>query len=145
MNAILITLNIIVLSALAALAIEWPPALFAFLLVGPISILSIWGISKGGLSARMIFVSTGAISLAGIVAGSYFSPAAYYGLLVVAPVVLPGGRQGWQDLTVMLGITCVLMLMAYSHEKITRREGALLLAMYLGYMCWGVVREVLGL
>jgi glutamate synthase domain-containing protein 2 len=90
MNAILITLNIIVLSALAALAIEWPPALFAFLLVGPISIISIWGISKGGLSARLIFVSTAAISLAGIVAGSYFSPLAYYGLLVVAPVALLG-------------------------------------------------------
>jgi len=90
MKAILITLNIIVLSALAALAIEWPPALFAFLLVGPLSIISIWGISKGGLSARMIFVSTAAISLAGIAAGSYFSPAAYYGLLIVGPIVLLG-------------------------------------------------------
>jgi glutamate synthase domain-containing protein 2 len=90
MNAILITLNIIVLSTLGALAIEWPPALFAFLFVGPLSIISIWGISKGGLSARMIFVSTAAISLAGIVGASYFSPAAYYGLLVVGPFVLLG-------------------------------------------------------
>jgi glutamate synthase domain-containing protein 2 len=90
MKAILITLNIIVLSALAALAIEWPPALFAFLLVGPISIISIWGISKGGLSARIIFVSTAAISLAGIAAGSYFTSAAYYGLLIVGPIVMLG-------------------------------------------------------
>ena len=35
MNAILITLNIIVLSSLGALAFMWPPALFAFLVVGP--------------------------------------------------------------------------------------------------------------
>jgi cation:H+ antiporter len=61
---------------------------------------------------------------------------------VVAPVALPGDRRGWQDLTVMLGITCVLMLMAFSHRRIVRSEGALLLAMYIGYMSWGVVREV---
>jgi len=90
LNAILITLNIIVLSTLAALAVEWPPALFAFLIVGPLSIISIWGISKGGLSARMIFVSTSAISIAGIVAASYFSSIAYYGLLIVVPIVLLG-------------------------------------------------------
>jgi hypothetical protein len=55
MKAILITLNIIVLSALAALAIEWPPALFAFLLVGPISIISIWGISRALRSHNLRF------------------------------------------------------------------------------------------
>ena len=90
MNAILVTLNIIVLSTLGALAAEWPPALFAFLIVGPVSILSIWGISKGGLSARMIFVSTSAISLSGVVLASYFWPAGYYGFLVIGPIVLLG-------------------------------------------------------
>ena len=76
MNAILITLNIIVLSCLVALGLRWPPALFAFLVVGPLSIISIWGISKGGLSARLIFVSTAAIAIAGVVLASYFWPAA---------------------------------------------------------------------
>ena len=66
MNAVLITINIIVLSTLGALAVEWPPALFAFLVVGPLSIISIWGISKGGLSARMIFVWTSALSIASV-------------------------------------------------------------------------------
>ena len=90
MNAILITLNIIVLSSLGALAIEWPPALFAFLVVGPLSILSIWGISQGGVSARQIFGTTAAISVAGVMAASYYSPAAYYGFLIVGPLVLLG-------------------------------------------------------
>jgi hypothetical protein len=90
MNAILITFNIIVLSSLAALAFEWRPALFAFLLVGPLSIISIWGISKGGLSARMIFLWTAAISISGLVAASYLWPAAYYGFLIVGPVILLG-------------------------------------------------------
>ena len=61
MNAILITLNVIVLATLAALAYEWRPALFAYLIVGPFSLLSLWGISKGGVSARTIFVTTTAV------------------------------------------------------------------------------------
>ncbi|MHC4108715.1 MAG: calcium/sodium antiporter [Planctomycetota bacterium] len=66
---------------------------------------------------------------------------------VVARVVLPQHwlnlkGQGWQDLIVMLGITILLMLMAFSHRKIARWEGAVLLGMYLGYMAWGVYREV---
>jgi hypothetical protein len=46
MNAILITLNVVVLSGLAALSFVWPPALFAFLIVGPLSLLSFWWISS---------------------------------------------------------------------------------------------------
>jgi len=60
---------------------------------------------------------------------------------VVAPVAVPAAH-GWQDLTVMVGITCVLALMSYSHRTVTRGEGALLLLMYLGYMSWSVVREI---
>jgi cation:H+ antiporter len=60
---------------------------------------------------------------------------------VVAPVAVPV-KTGWQDLTVMVGITCVLALMSYSHRTVTRGEGVLLLVMYLGYMSWGVFREV---
>lgn len=90
MNAILITLNIIVLSCLGALGFKWPPALFAFLVVGPLSIISIRGISKGGLSARLIFISTTAIAITGVVSAGYVWPAAYYGFLIVGPIVLLG-------------------------------------------------------
>ena len=42
MQSILVTLNVIVIAGLIALAQIWPPALFAFLVVGPLSVLSIW-------------------------------------------------------------------------------------------------------
>lgn len=60
---------------------------------------------------------------------------------VVAPVAVPD-RHGWQDLTVMLGITIVLALMSLTGRKIVRWEGAVLLGMYLAYIGWGVCREV---
>jgi len=60
---------------------------------------------------------------------------------LVAPIVLPT-KHGWQDLVVMIGITCVLMLMAFSHRKITRWEGVVLLAGYVAYMGWAVGREI---
>ena len=77
MNAILITLNVILLSSLGALAYQWPPALFSFLVIGPLSILSIWGATGGQQSARAVFVTTAAFAIAGIVITSYFWPAAW--------------------------------------------------------------------
>ncbi|MBW1844975.1 MAG: FMN-binding glutamate synthase family protein [Deltaproteobacteria bacterium] len=90
MNAILITLNIIVLSCLVALGLQWPQAFFALLVVGPLSILSTWGIWHVGLSARLIFISTAAIALTTVIAASYIWSAASYGFLIVGPVVLLG-------------------------------------------------------
>ncbi len=90
MNAILITLNVILLSSLGALGYQWPPALFAFLIVGPLTVLSIWGASGGGVSARAIFVTTSAIAVGGIAASSFVWPAAWYGALIVGPIVLLG-------------------------------------------------------
>ena len=90
MNAILVTLNVILLSSLAALAYHWPPALFAFLIVGPLSVLSLWGASRGGISARVIFVTTAATAIVGIVVSSHFWPDAWYGALLVGPIVLLG-------------------------------------------------------
>jgi cation:H+ antiporter len=83
------------------------------------------------------------LAVGNVVGSNVFNLLLVLGLTaVVAPVALPGGRQGWQDLTVMLGITCVFMLMAFSHRRITRWEGAVLLVMYIAYMGWGVYREV---
>ena len=90
MNPILITFNIILLAGLGALGYEWPPALFAFLIVGPLSVLSIWGASGGGVSARTIFVTTSAAAGVGIVASSYFTSAAWYGAVLVGPIILLG-------------------------------------------------------
>lgn len=90
MNAILVTLNIIVLSCVVALARYWPPALFALLLVGPLSLLSIRRIWSGGVSARVIFGTTAAVAISVIAGLSYVWPAAWYGMLLVGPIVLLG-------------------------------------------------------
>lgn len=97
MGAILITLNVIILSSLALLGYQWPPALFAFLVVGPFSLLSLWGISSGDVSARTIFVTTAAVSIGGIALVGYFYPSAFYGLVVVAPLVLLGSADMLQS------------------------------------------------
>ena len=90
MNAILITLNVIVLASLAALGYNWPPALFAYLVVGPFSVLSLWGISKGDVSARTIFVTTTVVAVGGLAIASFFEPSAVYGFILVGPMVLLG-------------------------------------------------------
>lgn len=59
----------------------------------------------------------------------------------ISPVDLPL-PWGWWDLIAMILITMVLMAMAFTHRKITRWEGGLLLMLYLGYMTFSVWREV---
>ncbi len=90
MGAILVTLNVSVLTALVLLGLQWPPANFAFLLVGPLSILSLWSISSGDVSARTIFVTTAAVSIGGVATLGYFWPIAWYGFFLIAPFVALG-------------------------------------------------------
>jgi len=90
MNAILLTLNIIIFSSLVALGLQWPPALFAFLVVGPLSLLSIRRLFSGGASARVIFGTTAAVAISVIAGLGYVWPGAWYGMLLVGPIVLLG-------------------------------------------------------
>ena len=90
MNAILITLNVIVLLSLAAIGYQWPPALFAYLVVGPFALLSLWGVSKGEVSARTIFVTTAVVMLGGLAVAAFFRPNAVYGMIIVGPIVFLG-------------------------------------------------------
>ncbi len=90
MNAILVTLNVIVLASLAAIGHQWAPALYAFLIVGPFSVLSLWGISRGEVSARTIFVTTTVVVVGGLAVASFFQPAAAYGAILVGPIVMLG-------------------------------------------------------
>ena len=85
-----VALNVVVLAALAALGYAWPPALFALLVVGPFSILSIAGASTGDVSARTLFVTTAALALGGIAIATYYEPTALFGLVLVLPVVALG-------------------------------------------------------
>lgn len=63
---------------------------------------------------------------------------------MIADVPLPPGT-GWQDLAFMFIITIALWWMATDErQRIARLEGALLLIGYVGYLAWGVIREVGG-
>ena len=90
MQSILVTLNVIVIAGLIVLAQIWPPALFAFLVVGPLSVLSIWSVSKGGVSARSSFVSSACAVIAGLVGASYLTPLAWYGFVIAGPIIMLG-------------------------------------------------------
>ena len=48
---------------------------------------------------------------------------------------MPAEIVGFDNL-VMLGASSLLVLLAYTGMRISRREGGLLLAGYLGYVAW---------
>ncbi|MDP6978481.1 MAG: FMN-binding glutamate synthase family protein [Myxococcota bacterium] len=90
MKAFLNTGILIVVSCLAVLTWVWPPALFAFLLVGPLAALSVWGLSGGELSARDIFVWTAVAAITSVVVVGYFWPVALLGMLLIGPIIFLG-------------------------------------------------------
>ncbi|MFW5661665.1 MAG: calcium/sodium antiporter [Oceanicaulis sp.] len=57
------------------------------------------------------------------------------GAALVAPFELAPGAFGL-DLLVMLGAAALLVVFALTGKKITRVEGAILLALYVAYMAW---------
>jgi glutamate synthase domain-containing protein 2 len=90
MPAVLITLNLTLLLTLAVIGYQWPPALFALLFVGPLSILSVSRAIRGHVSARAVFVATAVFACSGIAVAGYFRPGAWYGALLIAPIILLG-------------------------------------------------------
>ena len=94
------------------------------------------------LTTAIISVRKGHDDLAvgNVVGSNVFNLLLVLGLTtLVAPIALPAA--GMHDLSAMVVITCLLMLMALTRHKISRWEGALLLALYVAYMSYGVLRE----
>ncbi len=54
---------------------------------------------------------------------------------LIAPTAVPPEIAGF-DMFVMLGVSLLLLVLARSGWRIGRREGALLLALYAGYLFW---------
>lgn len=90
MNVTTIALNAVLLLGLAALGLQWPPALFALLLVVPLSVLSVVRTSTAGVSARAIFFGSSAAAIVGITVASYFWVSAWYGFVLVGPIIALG-------------------------------------------------------
>jgi hypothetical protein len=59
MKPILITLTIIIFTAIGVLTNYWPPAGFAFVVIGTLAILGVRSLMTGGVSVRAIFVTHG--------------------------------------------------------------------------------------
>jgi len=118
MKFILIAVNAVLIAIIAIMGSQWPPALFILLLVGPVSILSIWSASNGSVSASAVFVTTCVMAIGGIVVGSLFWPAAWYGLVVVGPVTLLGIMDMFQTKRAVLRNFPVIGHIRYFFEMI---------------------------
>lgn len=78
----------------------------------------------------------GDVAFGNVIGSNIFNAAGILGATaLVAPLDVPG-RMIQQDVWVMLAATAILILFAFTGQRIDRREGALLLALYVGYMVW---------
>jgi cation:H+ antiporter len=79
------------------------------------------------------------IAVGTIVGSNLFNLLFVFGVSVtVAPAAMP--RGGPIDLLVMTGLSALLLPMVLTKRRVDRREGGVLLAMYLGYMMWLFLR-----
>lgn len=95
------------------------------------------------LATSIIAVRKGHDDLAvgNLVGSNMFNIVLVLGLTTIAaPVALP--PRGFADLGTMILLTCLLFPIALTNRKVTRAEGAMLLAIYLAYMGWSVWMEV---
>jgi len=75
----------------------------------------------------------GDIAIGNIVGSNIFNLLFVWGISVsIVPAAVPMG--GMKDLLVMTGISFVLLPMAFSQHRISRIEGGIILAIYVGYI-----------
>lgn len=78
----------------------------------------------------------GEVAFGNVIGSNIFNAAGILGATaLVAPLDVPQ-RMVSQDVWVMLAATAILILFAFTGQRIDRREGLLLLALYAGYMIW---------
>ncbi len=87
MRAGLITFFLVLTAILAGITAQWPPAGFAFLLVGPLAMLGLRHLPLDELSARAVFVITASLAVTSVAGLAALWPPGAYGALVVAPIV----------------------------------------------------------
>ncbi len=90
MRAAFVAINLAVVLGLSAMALHWPPAAFAFLLVVPLMLLGARSVFQSGPSARGIFVTMACVSSGALAGLTLVWPGAVYGFTLVGPLVLLG-------------------------------------------------------
>jgi pyrroloquinoline quinone biosynthesis protein B len=100
------------------------------------------GTSLPELATSMIAASKGHgdIAVGNVVGSNIFN---LLGVLGVTSIISPLSREhvGWPSLLVMLAITLLALLMLHTRRQLSRWEGGLLLACYVGYLGWLLVGQ----
>ena len=122
-----------------------------FFVRGAVSLAQAWGLSQAAIGLTIVAVGTslpelatslvaaikrqGDVALGNVVGSNIFN---VMGILGVAALVRPLEAAGlsWADLGVMLFVCVALLPVVRSGGRISRLEGAALLAVYVGYTAW---------
>ncbi len=100
------------------------------------------GTSLPELATSMIAASKGQgdIAVGNVIGSNMFN---LLGVLGVTSVVSPlaRGNVSWVSLGVMLGVTLLVLPMLYTRRRLSRVEGAVLLACYVAYVGWLLVGQ----
>ena len=125
--------------------------------IGAVNIAQWLGLSESLIGLTIVAVATSLPELAtsyvacrrghhDLAVGNIVGANVFNLLLVLAVTILitpvPVPARGMYDLIAMGALTLILLPIASTNRnKITRREGAALLILYVGYMTWSVLRE----
>jgi len=141
-----------------ALALGGLGALIAgahFFVTGAVTLAESWGMSQVAIGLTIVAVGTSLpelatslvaalkkesdVAIGNIVGSNMFN---LLGILGIAALIQPIDAPGleWGDLIVMLVIAIALLPLAKSGGRVSRWEGAALLATYIGYTTWLLIR-----
>jgi len=119
---------------------------------GAIDIATAFGISEAVIGLTIVAVGTslpelaatiaaalrrqGDVAFGNVIGSNIFNAAGVLGAAaLVHPLEVPARILG-EDIWVMLAATAILLVFAFTGQRVDRREGALLLALYAGYIMW---------
>lgn len=118
---------------------------------GAVTLAEAWGMSQIAIGLTIVAVGTslpelatslaaalkneGDVAIGNVVGSNLFN---ILGILGVAGLVRPIEAPGleWADLGLMLAVAIAALPVAWSGGRISRTEGAVLLAVYVGYTAW---------
>lgn len=123
-----------------------------FLVAGAIDIASQLAIPEAVIGLTIVAVGTslpelaatiaaairrqGDVAFGNVIGSNIFNAAGILGTVALAgPLETPARILG-EDVWVMLAATAILLVFAFTGQRVDRREGALLLALYAAYIAW---------
>ena len=123
-----------------------------WLVSGAVDLASALGVSEAVIGVTVVAVGTSlpelvtsvvaarkgesAVAFGNVVGSNIFNVLGILGITaIVAPLTVPAEIAGF-DIWVMLGATALLVWAAVSGWRITRAEGAAMIALYAGYIGW---------